>query len=232
MIFGFFRRNPVADLVNGEEIEVEVSSSENSEEVSVFVTDVVSVGKKDIVVAAPQKQKEIVRKMLPGTQVIVRFMRREEIGVFRSDVLAHDLFKDPPTIVLSQPGGINWEKRTTAYFQRRQFVRLEAALPIEYFSDPGIVRHAITNDISGSGLSIITLFPLEKDTFFRFKINLPEKVIETNSKVVRCKTLQEKGGLGKYEVAFNFVGMSQNDQDTIVRYIFDRQRELRRRGLI
>ena len=138
-------------------------------------------------------------------------------------------------LILSQPADVLWAEQQASDAQRRQFVRLEVAVPLEFWLPSGVARETLTHDISGSGLSMMTLFSLDAGTSIKLKISLPDKKIDTNAKVIRCKTLKEdttKGGRPRYEVALIFVNLDTNKQDAIMRYIFERQRELRRRGLM
>lgn len=232
MIFGFFRRSAV-ELTPGEEVELEISLEDGEEPTRVYPTDVLKSTKKEIRLIAPLEHNEAV-SLPPGTPVLVHFSREEYVGTFQSTVMGEEAAETPPVLILAPAVDVTWEEKALKEAQRRQFVRLETALPVEFRSITGIVRHAITNDISGSGLSMVALFALDIGTPLKLKISLPDRRVETDSKVIRCKPLEgeARDGHRKYEVALSFVNMATNDQDAIIRHIFDRQRELRRRGLI
>lgn len=233
MIFGFFKRAPVADLGKGEEVELEVYSEEN-EQNDIFVTEVLGVTRKEIMLIAPLKQNKAM-SFGAGTEITVHFTREDFVGTFTSRVINEELDSPPPVLTLSQPSDIFWGELKDIDAQRRQFVRLEASVPLEFWLPSGVARETLTHDISGSGLSMITLFALDTGMSVRLKISFPDKKIDTNAKVIRCKPLKEdttKGGRPRYEVALTFVNLDTNKQDAIMRYIFERQRELRRRGLM
>lgn len=234
MIFGFFKR-PAADLAQGEEIELEQVLSHDGAQKEVYVTEVISITKKEIVLIAPMKQKEVV-VLEPGTEIIVHFTRDDQIGTFNSAVLLEEISGHPPVLVLAQPANVVWEEKQETDAQRRQFVRLDVSLPIEFRLPSGISRQAVTNDISGSGLSMVTVLSLDINSMVRLKLEVQNKKIDTEAKVIRCEPMKlhpaAKDKFTKYEVALNFVNMPAPDQDSIIRYIFDRQRELRQRGLM
>lgn len=232
MIFGFFKRTPVADLEEGEEVELEIPS--DNDEKNIFITESLGVTKKEIMLIAPLKNNEALSLGI-GTEVIVHFTREDNIGTFTTEVIAEDVKSTPPVLTLSQPPSVSWEEKQANGLQRRQFVRFEVSTPLEFWLPSGSACEALTHDISGSGLSMISLFSMNLGTLIKLRISLPDKKINTTAKITRCVPLNDettKGGRPRYEIALTFVNLDTTQQDMIMRYIFERQRELRRRGLL
>lgn len=230
MIFGFFKKKgPAIELLPGEEavIELHRETSEGVLDNAVLLTEVVESDAKSISFLAPTEHNRPV-PFSPGEVIVIQVDKGENTAKFQSEVVELLEQVTPPLLVVAQPKSVGWGPKDVEAAQRRQFVRLEATLPLEFKTGAGVVRQGVTNDISGSGLSMVTAFPINVGSLVKVRLALPEKKIESSAKVVRCNQLQPQ----KFELALSFTDVSVTDQDTIVRYIFERQRELRRRGLI
>lgn len=119
--------------------------------------------------------------------------------------------------------------------QKRNYVRLEVKILFEYYkvSDDAVLQDrfsAITNDLSGGGLRFNSKVELEIDTELELSLNIPGKgKISVGGKVVRCFPLERVTG---FSVGVEFTIIDKTDREKLIRFIFERQRELRQRGLI
>jgi c-di-GMP-binding flagellar brake protein YcgR len=124
--------------------------------------------------------------------------------------------------------------------QRRNYARVDVVLDVEMEKLPsgeeGVVFHGVTRNISGGGmlLSIIgdgdLLREIKEGDFVEisFKIPIWKDPIYAVSKVVR-----EDIRIGdRKDIAIAFVSINEKDRDRIVKFVFERQRELRRRGIL
>jgi c-di-GMP-binding flagellar brake protein YcgR len=122
--------------------------------------------------------------------------------------------------------------------QRRNYVRLEANLPIDYAvlvtteatPSPDRVRSQ-TRDISGGGLLFRSPELLPLGTRLDVVIALGGVKIRTIGEVVRL-VAEETEPEHSYWLGLRYVGIDERDREQIIRYIFDQQRQRRRRGLV
>mgnify|MGYP001076985059 CR=1 FL=1 len=121
--------------------------------------------------------------------------------------------------------------------QRRNHYRLNCTIDVLYRplgddDNPGInneipeLKKACTKDISGCGACIVTDEEIEKGSYLYIVFTFNENTsIETKCLVVRCTRIEESK-LTKYSLGLSFVGMSAKDQETVIKYIFERQKKL------
>lgn len=116
--------------------------------------------------------------------------------------------------------------------QRRKHVRVKTAVDIAIHStdDSFAPFVTITNDISGGGVSIILPKDIELEAGMKAEIWMvcPMKsgsfeYINTKAEVVYIT----KNGIKR--ASFKFIDLSENDQQTVIKYSFEKQREERRK---
>jgi len=114
--------------------------------------------------------------------------------------------------------------------QRRFYYRLEITKDITIIDIQSNHKiPCVTKDLSGGGIKCISKEPLR----FRDPIEVGMEIEKTHisilGEVVRCiKDPMENN----YELGIQFTSISDKDRNTIVSFIFKKQRELRKKGLI
>lgn len=120
--------------------------------------------------------------------------------------------------------------------QQRAFVRVDSSLPVQISEivDENIVEEPIisasTKDISGGGVQIVTdhLWPI--GTKLLVTIHYPEiGPLTLKSEVVRV--FQPQLELTVFWVGVRFLEIAEKDRGKIIKYIFKKQLEHRRKGL-
>ncbi|MGI6604164.1 MAG: hypothetical protein GX062_04155 [Firmicutes bacterium] len=166
--------------------------------------------------------------------IFVPFRVGEKIRVvawplsFITEVLERQ-FLPEPVLVVKRP-------ESFSRVQRRRFVRFEERLPLtvqvleKNDSNEQVVWEAKTEtlDISGGGCLFLLERAVSEGTTLEVELFLPEKVV-CRAKVTRC--CPEDIG-EKVRVGAEFTNIKRTDQDRIVRHIFQRQLELRQKGLL
>lgn len=121
--------------------------------------------------------------------------------------------------------------------QRREYVRLEVQTNFRYriFAEPGDPQptprpfeKSYIIDISGGGVRFFAEEVIAAGTILEMRLGIEgiEREIVVG-KVVRCRERVEGG----YEIGVSFEAVSPATQDQIISWIFDKQRELRKKGL-
>lgn len=163
-----------------------------------------------------------------GSIVCLEFANEGGAFSFVSRVLGYE--QTPvPVMVLQKPDKME-------RMQRRDYVRLEANITIDYSmlftaaGDNGKRVRTQAKDISGGGLLFRAPGRLPLGTRLDVVLILDGTSIHTVGEVVRelpDMDTQEGNWLG-----LRFVDIDERDREAIIRYIFNQQRERRRRGLV
>ena len=182
-----------------------------------------------ITVASPLKAGSLI-PIIPGTIVKVNYTDNVAIYTFTTEVISQNR-QNPPTLTLGQPFDV---KR----IQRRNFVRLDAKLAVtlhkvdENFAPIGESFAGTTVDISGGGSMFGCSTLLHMGEVLESAVYLSEnETVKAIGRVVRF--VENPSALrNKYSAGLEFTVIEESERDKIIRYIFNRQRELRRKGLL
>lgn len=168
---------------------------------------------------------------IDGTQLKCSFISRDgSVYLFESEVMGR-VKQNIPMIVLSYPGDEQLIK-----IQRRQYVRIETAVdvavhPTNFEFEPFVT---VTDDISAGGAAIITpvKLKLEPNQLISTWIVLPLQIGEYHyfkfqAKVVRVISMDEM----RNKVSLQFVGLTPHERQVLLRFCFDRQVIMRKKGL-
>lgn len=121
--------------------------------------------------------------------------------------------------------------------QLREFYRFEISIPvikrmivIEDGEEEVIVENCRTKDISGGGLRLLTNHKHNIGDVIECQFTIEGRPIFSKAKIVRLEPVDTFDY--KYSVGVELIDISENDRDAIVKFIFEKQRELREKGLI
>lgn len=169
-----------------------------------------------------------------GTAMNVYFQSNQELYRFSATVVKRGL-KDGIDLLLVEVRS-DFEK-----IQRREFFRFEWSLPIKYRIIPpgstpekeeGPFKESITRDISGGGLSVALEELIERGETLECQLLFKnKKAVHFTGKVVRSSKYELEGKY-KYEIGVVFERIQPVDQEKVIKYIFEEQRKLRKKGLI
>lgn len=161
----------------------------------------------------------------------VRFEPASRLLILRQDDEQRVSYAATVSVVEARPGQIPVlvVTKPTDYevVPRRRFFRCPVRLPVQI----GEVQGEATN-LSGSG--VLVVLPASPDwkpgAEVKLELALPgeEEPLSLDGRVVRVHNLP---GGRRQAVAFDFVHLRERTQDTIIRYLFKRQRELIKHGL-
>lgn len=194
-----------------------------------YFSRVEDVKDEGIIVAAPVKQGQVV-PIAVNTQLNVTILGENDMYNFQTQVLARGQLGTLPVITLMKPD-------STRKIQRRNFFRISADLPCSFRILPEVTAmsmdpyiEAKSKDISGGGTLVVTEYPVAREMILELFITLPQnQIVPAVAKVVFVK--EGKGGDKKRELATVFLVIEEPDREKIVRYVFKRQQELRRKEL-
>jgi c-di-GMP-binding flagellar brake protein YcgR len=194
-----------------------------------------------ILIAAPILEGNIY-PLRVGSIMNVYFLKNagHEINLFkfRAVVKRRDIYNNLHFIIIEQTEKIE-------RIQRRQYFRLDCTLQVKYKTeDQGIndtasntvsgtaYEETVANNLSGGGISLKLKEIIEKGKLLNCKLFLGNyHVVNFTGRVVRCSNSKIQSKY-KFEAGLAFEKISDKDRETVVRYIFEEQRKLRKKGLI
>lgn len=176
---------------------------------------------------------------MPMSKSLPVLVPRGEV-FFGRTVVNHIAFEFTSTLLAKQVHPIPVWIITIPYnirkIQQRAFVRIDVALPVlikeivegEVVEDT--VIEASTKDISGGGVQIVTDRKWQLGTRLMVTINYPEfGPLTLKSEVVRM--YQPQPNLAVFWVGVRFLEIGERERGNIIKFIFKKQLEQRRKGL-
>lgn len=128
-------------------------------------------------------------------------------------------------------------------FQRRQYFRLDCALEVRYrkltvdesvslvdkkpidFNETIPLVKSVMVDISGGGMRFLSTIKVDMGSFIFIKFKL-KKDFEIFGRIRHVRPAERRPGV--YEHRVEFLGLENSDRETIVRYIFEQERQRRK----
>lgn len=223
----------LAELQPGTKLELELYDSLGEKVKPSLVSEFEWLeGDKTAFIAAPIYEG-VIYPVRAGTIMDICFIGDDSLYRFKAKVLNRGLRDNVAMLKIEIEGGMH-------KVQRRQFYRFECSLPVRYrlvgtlnpvYNDDTPFTKAVTKNLSGGGLSIAINEKIERDKYIECELMLADdKVVRFYGKVVRLIKLDND--LHKYEAGVVFRKIENKDREDIIKYIFQQQRNLRKKGLI
>lgn len=227
----------ITDTKIGTRFEIELLDSLGGKIGSTYTSQLLDIKDgENLTIAAPIQESRLM--LIPSGSSIRCIFLHHKLGLvsFTGTVASRE--KQENIIVIN----IAVTSKLTR-IQRRNHFRLDCMLDAKYriieegsennAADLGSVefKKAYTKNISGCGACLVTDEPIEKSSYIYSILILEDGTsIETKCMVVRCTKVGDIE-LSKYLIGLSFVNISVKDQDILIRYIFDKQKQLLKRQL-
>lgn len=210
-------------LHEGKEVRVQIGKHPGYHQV--HVVDLTGSG---IGLEVPFDDEGRLMTVRPGSRVRVEYS--SETGIYAFDgVVAEVVEEGTPWFRIGRP-------RKLERKQRRRFFRLVVSVPVwwslldEGGSCHGPFNEASTGDLSGGGLRFAAEEAPPVGSRLLLKVDIGDgPPIEVVGEVVR--SVQQDDGCGRV-VSVDFTQIDEADRDALIRYLFRKQGELRRKGLL
>ena len=112
--------------------------------------------------------------------------------------------------------------------QRRNYFRLNHTVPVKLKkNDSDILDTAHSKDISGGGIRLVSSVDIRKNDIISIEFVLNNKKYRLTGKVVRTFPKADN----KQEIAVEYLDIVEIDRNDIIRYLFQQQRILIKRGI-
>jgi c-di-GMP-binding flagellar brake protein YcgR len=189
-----------------------------------YYTKVEEIREQTLYIGAPYHQGEIV-PLRVGTVLEVLFNDQMSAYIFNSTIKQRTAVPTP-VFVLDIPNEIR-------KIQRRSFVRVKTFLPLTYqvVTKEGLSQPQKGNalDLSGGGMCFETFNKLENNELLSLRLTLPSGELNIGARILRANKSEETKS---YKISSEFHEISEHDRDLIIRYVFELQRTMRKKGLI
>lgn len=207
---------------------VEISVDEINFEYKGLSSRVEEINNEHILLSAPTYRGEIL-PLRTGMRIKVSYVLNDCAYSFNTSIVARK--KGPlPIIIINKPHKI-------IRVQRRHWVRVASTLDIEYSSisatpESNLTYTGKTIDISGGGVRFITKGALEPGEIINLKIYLPSRSpVITKARIIRILEKAKSEGESNKAV-LEYSDINENDRERIIKYVFEKQRELIKKGLV
>lgn len=211
-----------ADLTVGTKLMIAI----NKTDADSYTSQVLDINDKIIIISGPIVKANLVA-IHPNTILTISYYI-EDVGrfIFKGIVKRRSIKK----IYLLEIERITDDEKV----QLRSYYRLFNRLPmLKYFeqnTNDILEEECITQDISGGGLRFQSNYEHKKGDIIECDIKIENKTVSVKGKIVRIKTTNDKKF--KYSFGIKFFEVDQKSQEIIVKYVFEEQRKLRKKGLI
>lgn len=122
-------------------------------------------------------------------------------------------------------------------FQQREFYRFETSIPVTKKmtiktkgGEDTLLELCRTKDISGSGMKLLSNFEHEVGDKVKCKFEIRSHPIYVECEILRIENIDTFDYT--YGLGVNFIDITEEDRDNIIKFIFEEERLLREKGLI
>ena len=186
------------------------------------------IGTEYLSLAAPI-HNSILLNIRPGQPIQVMLRVKESNYMFETKVISRRA-NPIPLLIVEKPSEIK------SIQQKREYVRLSINLSVRYqlldTEKTTAIMQGQTIDISAGGLLFIAPHELQQNDRLELEITLANQdIIRCIAQVVRV-SIEEVNQLKRFKVAVGYEDITEAQRDKIFKFIFDKQREWIRKGLI
>ncbi len=189
-----------------------------------YRTRIEEVGKRIISIGVPVAEGQFI-PLREGTKLELFFTDEVSAYSFSTSIIKR-ISLPIPTFIIEFPNKIN-------KVQRRMFVRVPVVRPLKYriLEKEGISeeKNGYMIDLSGGGVLFNSQEKLPSKTLILVKTTLGTVDIEVPGLVIRCIKEDDKD---LYKVSVQFHEIAEKIRDKIIGYVFEVQREMRKKGLV
>lgn len=208
---------------------IEITVDEEGSSYKNLASRIEEVTQQYLHVSIPMKKGQIL-PIRVRQKISIRLNNKGRSFQFDTVVVQRKLYPIP-VLIVQKP-------ETMIEIQRRQWVRVPATILMRYCmkneteEESSPIYEATTVDISGGGICFLTKDPIEAGKIIDAEINLPNREpIFCQIKVLRLLEQAKKEGETSKAVS-EFYDISENQRDRIVSFVFEKQREWIKKGLI
>lgn len=189
-------------------------------EIEEYASRIIDIKDDLYTIENPVRKSELVM-FLNGSKIKVTYMiENQGMHYFEAEVI-EKLRDTPPVIKIRKISDIQKN-------QRRNFYRIDACIDVEIRKiDDIIIEKTVSSDISAGGMRVNTNQLFKLGDIVEITFMLGSVKIEVEAKTVKIWDLPGDG----VSISLEFLNLTENEQDIIVKFIFEKQRENLKKGM-
>lgn len=205
---------------------IEITVDEEGSEYKNLPSRIEGVTDQHLYIAIPMKWGQLL-PLRVRQKLIISFNHKGRFFQFDTVIMQRRL-KPIPMLVVLKPDSFR-------EIQRRRWVRVPVSIPIKFGvhneEENTPVYEATTVDISGGGVCFLTRNPVAAGQLLDAEIDLPNREpVYCQLKVLRVLETETEGSVIK---AFSeYYDISESQRERIIGFVFEKQREWIKKGLI
>jgi c-di-GMP-binding flagellar brake protein YcgR len=223
------------EMEAGTKLELEVLSAVGENVEHILISEFEWADDENVALIATPIYEGVLFPLHIGVRMNVYFVFKGDFYKFSSKVLGRRAGDNISLLKVEIQG--EFER-----IQRRQFFRFEYSVPFKFRVEassanpkadkPDPFKSTITRDIGGGGLCFLLEDTIEIGVFVDGELELGDsEKTKFIGKVVRVSK-REVETRYKYDIGIEFDQIENKVREAIIRYIFQEQRKLRKKGLI
>lgn len=211
-------------------VEIEIDSDTPSANLPSRIEEI----KDEYIYVSMPIKKAVLFPLRIGQEIKIIIRYQQSLFAFKTNVVGRR--REPiPVLIINKPESIQ------RINQKREYVRLEASLTIRFRilelvkglegDKESTIYQANTMNISAGGVLFSTRQKLKTSDTIEIELQLPEQEpILCKAKIVRV--FAQDRVTSEAKVAVEFDDITESQRDRIFKYIFDKQREWIKKGLV
>lgn len=220
--------NKRKDGINiGDRIEIIKITTKSERTYPSQILDIINEG--NYLISGPIWQNQII-PMHKGEKIKISYVVKNK-GRYAFDALV--IRREYKNIYILEIQKISNIKK----YQMRRYYRFNISIPVikEFVlkikaEEEILIEECKTKDISGSGFRLYSNYKHDVGDIVRCKFNIEENPIGIKGKVVRIEKVDTFDY--KYSLGIDFIDISEQNRDIIIKFIFKKERILIEKGLI
>jgi c-di-GMP-binding flagellar brake protein YcgR len=224
----------IAHIKTGIKLELEVFDSLNEKVTPLFASQFEQALDEETAIIAAPIFEGVIFPIHRGWLMNIFFLESGDFYRFKAKVISRLRKGNLSFLKIKILSGIE-------RVQRREFFRYECILPVKYRVVEDLInsddktkipKDAVTKNISGGGVCIRLDEELDINKLIKCDLSLSKtKKIRFYGKVVRKNKLDDNTTF-KFEAGVLFEKIEYSDKEAIVRFIFEEQRKLIKKGMV
>ncbi|HHV15583.1 MAG TPA: flagellar brake protein [Gelria sp.] len=203
-------------------IEIELTEGDETEYLPSRIEEI----KEQYLYIAMPMRKGTLLPLSTGQEIKVIMRHKSSTVGFVTKVVGRR--REPiPYLIIDKP------ERIVPVHQKREYVRLNVALPVRFRiieeGEEAEIEEGLTIDISAGGALFTTKVVVQPEQKMKIEIQLlPKNIISCHAHVVRVFKTDKQD----IKVAIEYEDIREVERDKIFKFIFEKQREWIKKGLI
>ncbi|WP_427338668.1 flagellar brake protein [Caloranaerobacter sp. DY30410] len=213
--------------VIGDKIEIrEINTKTNNK----YASQILDIIDDNIYIISGPIQKSALIPLHVGSLIEISYFREDKGRfIFKAKIIERE-YKDIYKLKIEKISCIT-------KLQERNYYRLSVKLDVQKVynlklddEEKETIENCIAKDISGSGIRVFCNFKHSVGDLIKLHISIKDFSITALGTVVRVQEIENDKF--KFSLGIKFIEIKDEDRERLIKYIFEQQRKLRKKGMI